>query len=194
LDYFNNLVLLLELIIYVRTIVILFVVSINKTWNRSIKNWRLLEIIWTIFPAFILIFIGIPSISLLYSSEKERVTFNLKIVGHQWYWEYSFPEFERTQQSLPAYLVEYYRMLESDLLILPFCCQIQGLITSQDVLHSWCVNSLGFKFDACPGRLNYFIFERSFPGVMFGQCSELCGSFHSWMPIYIEFVSSLFIH
>jgi len=102
LDYFNNLVLLLELIIYVRTIVILFVVSINKTWNRSIKNWRLLEIIWTIFPAFILIFIGIPSISLLYSSEKERVTFNLKIVGHQWYWEYSFPEFEEDSAKLTS--------------------------------------------------------------------------------------------
>lgn len=187
--------LLREAIIYARSFMLVILVCSNKTWSSFIKSWRILEIIWTIFPASILIFLGIPSISLLYSSEKECINFNLKVVGHQWYWEYSFPEIDilLNVQTIPLYYVEFYRILESDLLVLPFLCPIQGLITSQDVLHSWSLNTLGFKFDACPGRLNYFTFERSFPGILTGQCRELCGSLHSWIPIYVEFMPRLFI-
>lgn len=118
----------------------------------------------------------------------------LKVIGNQWYWEYSYPEFLIQVPRYPFQMSEHFRLGECDLLVLPFRVKVRALISSNDVLHSWALPSLGFKLDACPGRLNFIIFLTQLPGIHIGQCRELCGSLHSWMPIIVEFTSvALFI-
>lgn len=174
-----------------------------------------LEIVWTIIPAIILIIIAIPSFSLLYSvDEIVEPLFTIKAIGHQWYWSYEFldpeaiidvytkemPSLERevTESSsfdsymlsdgeiLDGYGVTGYRLLSVDNhLYIPTDVPVRVLISSSDVLHSWAVPSLGVKLDACPGRLNQTSLFIKRAGEYFGQCSEICGVNHAFMPIGI---------
>ena len=158
-----------------------------------------IEIVWTITPALILMAIAVPSFSLLYSMDEvidPKMT--MKVMGHQWYWTYEYSDFECENESISfdSYLIPdedlqlgHYRLLEVDnRAFLPVETHIRLLITSADVLHSWAVPSLGVKLDACPGRLNQTSVFIKREGVFYGQCSEICGLNHGFMPIVVEAV------
>lgn len=157
-----------------------------------------LEVFWTLRPCVILVLLAIPSLNVLYFLEEAvnpEITF--KIVGHQWYWSYEFTDFHSpwlSNKNIDSYMKnsEIMRMLETDNNVsLPYWIQIRGLLTSEDVLHSWAVPSLGIKIDACPGRINMINFMSIRRGIIYGQCSEICGVNHSFMPISIKFCSIL---
>lgn len=135
-----------------------------------------------------LIFLGIPSLKILYIIEIYNFSsyLSLKVLGHQWYWEYRFSEFILTLIRYPKKISRLVRIGESTLLCLPIKCKIRVLISSFDVIHSWSLPSIGLKIDACPGRLNFFIIIIVQPSKHVGQCRELCGSYHSWIPIFLE--------
>lgn len=146
-----------------------------------------------------MILIAVPSFSLLYHLDQivnPHVT--IKIIGHQWYWSYENHDLPTGAKiNFDSYMVEEaelqkggLRLLEVDnRLYLPIRAAVRLLITSADVIHSWAVPSLGIKMDACPGRLNQVSLEIRHPGTFYGQCSELCGVKHSFMPIVVTGVS-----
>nr|YP_010737982.1 cytochrome c oxidase subunit II [Stenischia humilis]WEQ92392.1 cytochrome c oxidase subunit 2 [Stenischia humilis] len=168
----------------------------NKYTNRMLMESQNIEIIWTIIPAITLIFIALPSLRLLYLlDDLNNPLLTLKSIGHQWYWSYEYSDFNNIE--FDSYMIpsnelslENFRLLDVDnRIILPMNSQIRILITATDVLHSWTVPSLGIKVDATPGRLNQTNFLINRPGLFFGQCSEICGANHSFMPIVIESIS-----
>lgn len=159
-----------------------------------------LELFWTITPTFILILIGGPSIRILYIlDEVYTPAITIKILGHQWYWSYEYTDFSNLE--FDSFITPFhapqmhsfysnFRLLDVDnRMILPFNTQVRALISATDVLHSWTVPSLGVKTDAIPGRLNQINFLIVRPGLFFGQCSEICGANHSFMPITLEGVN-----
>nr|YP_010632181.1 cytochrome c oxidase subunit II [Cybister brevis]WBP62295.1 cytochrome c oxidase subunit II [Cybister brevis] len=167
----------------------------NKYINRYLLEGQTIEIIWTILPAIILVFIALPSLRLLYLlDEISNPWLTLKSIGHQWYWSYEYSDFFKTE--FDSYMTptnelkpNEFRLLDVDnRIVLPFLSQIRVLVTAMDVLHSWTIPSLGVKIDATPGRLNQTNFFMNRPGLFYGQCSEICGANHSFMPIVIESV------
>jgi cytochrome c oxidase subunit 2 len=171
-------------------------------YGSGVKHFTTLEIIWTIVPALILIIIAIPSFGLLYFLEEfVEPHLLLKVEGHQWYWHYyvkgSSKYFSFIDQSYDSYMVPtdalklgQLRLLEVDKrIILPTKTHIQVVATSVDVLHCWSVPSLGIKLDSCPGRLNESMIYIRREGVFYGQCSEICGMNHAFMPIVVKAVS-----
>ena len=165
----------------------------NKNIDQFILESQPLELFWTISPRFILIFIGLPSIRLLYLlDEVYKPSITLKTIGHQWYWSYEYSDFLNVE--FDSYIIptnesenKSFRLLDVDnRTVVPIGTQIRTLITAADVLHSWTVPVLGVKVDAVPGRLNQVNFLTSRPGVFFGQCSEICGANHRFIPIAIE--------
>nr|YP_009551273.1 cytochrome c oxidase subunit II [Ceratophyllus wui]QAA12288.1 cytochrome c oxidase subunit II [Ceratophyllus wui] len=188
------------LIIILITILVGYLMSslfFNKFTNRLLMESQNIEIIWTILPAFMLIFIALPSLRLLYLlDDLNKPLITLKTIGHQWYWSYEYSDFNNLEfdsYMIPSeeLMTNNFRLLDVDnRTILPFNSQIRILITATDVLHSWTVPSLGVKVDATPGRLNQSNFFINRPGLFFGQCSEICGANHSFMPIVIESIST----
>ena len=141
--------------------------------------------------------IAIPSFALLYSiDENIDPSLTIKVIGHQWYWSYEYSSFDN-EIEFDAYMIPTtdlnigdFRLLETDNKVyIPVNTDVRLIISSADVIHSWTVPSLGVKVDAIPGRLNQINFVINRPGKFFGQCSELCGSNHSFMPISIISVS-----
>nr|AAK31114.1 cytochrome oxidase subunit II [Pulex simulans] len=187
------------LIIILITIMVGYLMSslfFNKYTNRLLMESQNIEIIWTILPAFMLIFIALPSLRLLYLlDDLNKPLITLKTIGHQWYWSCEYSDFNNIE--FDSYMIpneelmdNNFRLLDVDnRIILPFNSHIRILITATDVLHSWTIPSLGIKVDATPGRLNQSNFLINRPGLFFGQCSEICGANHSFMPIVIESVS-----
>ena len=174
--------------------------SIRFWLPTRIQHNTALEVIWTLLPCIVLLFIAVPSFSLLYAVEDFNVIeSSLKIIGNQWYWTYEFPGegFEKFFDSVMVSEVDLketngLRLLEVDnRLLLPIEKQMRLFITSTDVLHSWAVPSLGVKMDACPGRLNQVALWINRRGMFYGQCSEICGINHSFMPIVIQAVGEL---
>ena len=172
---------------------------ISQTFTHS--EW--LEIIWTIIPAIILLAIAGPSFTLLYSlDESIDPDISLKIIGHQWYWSYEYSDLFFNQNtgevlenlSFDSYMIPeddleegQLRLLEVDNRVnLPVYKHIRLLVTSADVLHSWAVPSFGIKVDACPGRLSQASLFIEKEGVYYGQCSEICGINHGFMPIVVN--------
>lgn len=153
-----------------------------------------IELIWTILPAIILIFIALPSLQILYLLDETIFpSLTIKSVGHQWYWSYEYSDFKNIEFDsyieLPNNKFSF-RLLDVDnRIIIPFKTKTRILVTSTDVIHSWTIPSLGVKIDATPGRLNQTRFSINTPGLIFGQCSEICGANHSFMPIVIERIS-----
>lgn len=159
-----------------------------------------LEIIWNFVPIICLGFIALPSFSFLYSvDELVNVDYLVKILGNQWYWTYEFTLLDKNVDycfTFDSRLVKEeelidldsgFRLLEVDQrLSLLQDIYISLIITSTDVLHSWAIPSLGIKSDACPGRLNQIICSINRIGVYYGQCSEICGLFHAFMPIVVS--------
>nr|WNL54344.1 cytochrome c oxidase subunit II [Amitermes messinae] len=189
----------LMIMLMIITTVFYTMVSIirNKQTTRFILEGQMLETVWTIAPAIILIFIAIPSLRLLYlMDEIHNPAMTLKAVGHQWYWSYEYSDF--TKLEFDSYMVQQedqqintFRLLDTDnRIVLPMNSPIRMIVTAADVLHSWTVPSLGVKTDATPGRLNQISFSINRPGLLYGQCSEICGANHSFMPIVVESVST----
>jgi heme/copper-type cytochrome/quinol oxidase subunit 2 len=172
-------------------------------WNNSKiqmyishKEQVLLEVVWTLFPIVILIFVAISSLSLLYSIEEGFVCkMSAHIVGHQWYWTYYYPLFNLQFDScmIPESDLKLgeLRLLEVDnRFCLPFITHLRLLLTSADVIHSWAVPSFGIKLDACPGRLTQCHLFCKQIGIYTGQCSEICGVGHAFMPISVQMIDN----
>jgi len=169
--------------------------------HKYLNHGTLIELIWTITPAIILILIAFPSFKLLYlMDEISDPEMSISVEGHQWYWSYQYPDFLDSNSDFiefDSYLVPEsdlevggLRMLEVDnRVIIPELTHVRFIITSGDVIHSWACPALGIKCDAYPGRLNQVSVYANREGVYYGQCSEICGILHSSMPLVIESVS-----
>lgn len=169
--------------------------SKNPTPSRTTHN-TLVEVLWTVVPVIILVLVFIPSYRLLAFVDKVAdADMTLKVIGHQWYWSYEYPDhgnFTFDALLIPEEDLEdkSKRLMETDnRVVLPVGKKIRLLLTAEDVLHSWGVPSLGIKLDTVPGRLNETWVEINNEGVYYGFCSELCGVNHSYMPITIQAVS-----
>nr|AYW52339.1 cytochrome c oxidase subunit 2 [Entiminae sp. ACP-2013] len=168
----------------------------NKFIHRYLLEGQLIEMIWTILPAITLILIALPSLRLLYiMDEINNPSLSVKAIGHQWYWSYEYSDYKNIE--FDSYMIpinelkpENFRLLDVDnRMVIPFKTQIRLIVTSADVIHSWTIPSLGVKIDGTPGRLNQTNFNINRTGLLYGQCSEICGANHSFMPIVIESIS-----
>nr|AGT62660.1 cytochrome oxidase subunit 2 [Aphis gossypii] len=175
------------------TYMMLFIMK-NKFINIKISENQMIEFIWTTTPPIILIFIAMPSLHLLYLMDEIKCPIlTVKIFGHQWFWSYEYSDFSNIE--FESYMMnelnkENFRLIEVDnKTILPFKFNIRLLISSDDVIHSWTIPSLAIKIDAIPGRMNQINLFMNRPGIYFGQCSEICGINHSFMPIQIESIN-----
>nr|UFZ13957.1 cytochrome c oxidase subunit II [Taeniochauliodes natalensis] len=193
LTFFHDHTLLILIMITILVGYLMMTLFFNKFTNRLLLEGQTIEIIWTILPAITLIFIALPSLRLLYLlDEISDPSITLKAIGHQWYWSYEYSDFKSME--FDSYMIPYnelpksgFRLLDVDnRIILPMLSQIRILVTAADVLHSWTIPALGVKIDATPGRLNQTSFFINRPGLFYGQCSEICGANHSFMPITIE--------
>uniref|UniRef100_UPI0030E53FE1 cytochrome c oxidase subunit II n=1 Tax=Poecilochirus mrciaki TaxID=3127720 RepID=UPI0030E53FE1 len=170
-------------------------ILMNKFTNRFLLEGQDIETIWTVLPAIMLIFIALPSLRLLYLMEESfEPSMTIKIIGHQWYWSYEYADFDLNFDSFMIPTSEMnsdsFRLLDVDnRLVLPFNINTRLLVTAADVIHAWTVPSMGVKVDAVPGRLNQLSTLATRPGVFYGQCSEICGANHSFMPIALEVTS-----
>jgi len=225
--YFNNQLMFLMILIacfvgwmLYRSLVLFSSDAINYSVPENFTHSTLLEVVWTISPALILMFIGLPSFALLYSMDEiVDPSITLKVVGHQWYWSYEYSDYvsevadssgevitDIKSINFDSYLIpeddldipkpystgkggKVFRLLEVDnRVLLPVNTHIRILVTGADVLHSWAVPSLGVKVDSCPGRLNLINIFIKREGVFYGQCSEICGVNHGFMPIVVQSV------
>lgn len=180
------------IIIFITFFVLYIIINIiiNKFINLTLIDHQSIETFWTILPCILLIFIAIPSLRLLYLLEENfNPSIIIKIIGHQWYWRYEYPNFNISFDSfiLPLENKNQFRLLDVDnRLLVPFNTNIQFLISSADVIHAWTIPALGIKIDAVPGRLNQLNCFINRPGLFFGQCSEICGANHSFIPISLQ--------
>lgn len=168
---------------------------------EKIIHGTTIEIAWTVAPSIILVLIAIPSFALLYSlDEIVDPAVTIKAIGHQWYWTYEYSDYSQLDDeciTFDSYMIPedeleegQLRLLEVDnRVVVPVNTHVRMIITSADVLHSWAVPSLGIKCDAVPGRLNQTPLFIKREGIFYGQCSELCGANHAFMPIVVESVS-----
>jgi len=187
------------------------IVEFNETANprpQVFTHSSILEIIWTIIPAIILVLIAIPSFTLLYSIDEiinPEVT--LKVIGHQWYWSYEYSDYTHLVGGKASDSIAFdsymtptselingsLRLLEVDnRVVLPTNTHIRLLVTAADVIHSWAIPSFGIKIDATPGRLSQGALFIKRDGVYYGQCSEICGVNHGFMPIVVRAVPAEF--
>ena len=195
-DWLHDFILIFLISVLIIVAGILVSLRRNKFFELKTYEAPILEFIWTAIPGFILVFIGIPSLSILYGFESiENPDLTVKITGHQWYWSYDYSDFSSVE--FDSYLKPLtdlkkgeLRLLETDNhLVVPFLSSARIVISSSDVLHRWAIPSFGIKADANPGRINT-LFINSFDvcGLFYGQCSEICGANHSFIPICLEVV------
>lgn len=186
------------ILILITTLVGYFMVSLalNSYVNRYLLDGQIIEIIWTVLPAVILIVLALPSLRLLYLiDETTEPSITLKTIGHQWYWSYEYSDFNEIE--FDSYIVPTHSLNEGELrllevdnrVVLPYLTQVRVLVTAADVLHSWTIPRLGVKADAIPGRLNQLNLLFNRPGLYYGQCSEICGANHRFIPIRIEAIN-----
>ena len=201
---FHNLLLVIEVLIvlFVLGLMVYICVKFNAKANpvpsKTTHN-VFLEVVWTVIPIIILIVITVPSVKLLVfmdKAPKEKVEMTLKVIGHQWYWSYEYPDagdLAFDSNIIPDEEIDaskgQIRLLEVDNRIaIPVDTTIRVLMTSDDVLHNWAIPAFGIKMDTVPGRINeaWIRVPAARAGVYRGQCSELCGVNHGYMPIVIE--------
>nr|WDE20728.1 cytochrome c oxidase subunit II [Clerus sp.] len=199
LSFFHDHALLILIIITILVGQLLVGLFFNKYINRYLLEGQMIELIWTILPAITLIFIALPSLKLIYIlDEVNNPSVSIKTMGHQWYWSYEYSDFKNIE--FDSYMIPMnemnswnFRLLDVDnRMVIPFKSQIRLLVSSADVIHSWTIPSMGVKIDATPGRLNQISFTASRTGLFYGQCSEICGANHSFMPIVVESISPNF--
>ncbi len=195
-----------DLLMWVITAIVIFVTGLliwvaikynakaNPTPSKTTHH-VMLEIIWTVVPILILVIIAIPSFKMLYYLDRtENPEMTLKITGYQWYWGYEYQDHEGL--SFTSYMIPedeikegQRRLLSTDnVVVLPTDTNIKMLITAADVLHAFTIPAFGIKKDAVPGRMNETWVRIDKPGTYYGQCSEICGKDHSFMPIEIKAV------
>lgn len=212
------LVIIIAISVFVLALLAYTVIRFNKRNNpvpSTTTHHTMLEVIWTAIPVIILLVIAIPSMKLLYYSDRAvEADMTIKAEGHQWYWSYEYPDHgvkfdaralwdtpqttdadakKLVAESKPSWLIdngEPRRLLETDnRLVVPVGTTVRVLVSAADVIHSWAVPAFGVKMDAMPGHLNETWFKAEVEGVFYGQCSEICGTGHGYMPIAIEVVS-----
>jgi len=198
---FDNLLLVLITVISVFVLVLLLIIMVrfnskaNPEPSKTTHN-TLIEVVWTIAPILILVMIAIPSFRLLYKQmEIPEADMTIKATGYQWYWGYEYPDHGDIQ--FDSYMVAddeltagQPRLLTTDTdVVVPLNATVRLIITAEDVIHSWAIPSFGVKMDAVPGRLNETWFRATQLGTFYGQCSELCGINHAFMPITVKVVT-----
>nr|QTH79136.1 cytochrome c oxidase subunit II [Taxoblenus sinicus] len=191
--FFHDHAMITLILIMVSILYLMSSMMLNKFINKNLLNQQNIEIIWTMSPTFLLIFIALPSIHLLYlTDEMSSPLLTIKAIGHQWYWSYEYTDFKNIEfdsymKSKNNLNKNSFRLLDVDNnMIIPMNSQMRIIVSSTDVIHSWAIPALGKKIDAIPGRLNQINLMIKRPGLFFGQCSEICGANHSFMPIVIE--------
>nr|BAM74865.1 cytochrome c oxidase subunit II [Lobianchia gemellarii] len=193
--HFHDHALMVVILISALMFYIIIAMVSTKLTNKYILDSQEMVIVWTILPGVILILFALPSLQILYlMDEINDPHLTIKAIGHQWYWSYEYTDYE--DLGFDAYMIPtqdlspgQFRLLETDhRVVVPVESPIRVLVTAEDVLHSWAVPALGVKMDAVPGRLNQTAFIASRSGVFYGQCSEICGANHSFMPIVLETV------
>ena len=194
----HNGILIVMTVITLFVLLLLFYVSFRFSAKRNpvpstTTHNTIIEILWTAIPIVILVVMAIPSFKLLYKQEKsDSYDMTVKVIGHQWYWEYEYPDHGNFY--FESYMIEEEDLQKGDLrlltvdnpLVIPANKNIQILITAGDVLHSWAMPSMGIKTDAVPGRLNETWINVKEPGTYRGQCSEICGRGHGFMPVVVK--------
>nr|AOY40061.1 cytochrome c oxidase subunit 2 [Scolytinae sp. BMNH 1040351] len=196
--FFHDHALLILVVITILVGQMLVSMFFNKFTHRYLLEGQLIETIWTILPAIVLVFIALPSLRLLYIlDDSQNPMITIKSIAHQWYWSYEYSDYKKIE--FDSYMVPTTELKPSNIrlldvdnrLAIPFNTQIRMLITSADVIHSWTIPSLGVKIDGTPGRLNQTNFSINRTGIFYGQCSEICGANHSFMPIVIESIAPM---
>nr|BAD89242.1 cytochrome c oxidase subunit 2 [Batrachomoeus trispinosus] len=191
--HFHDHTLMVVILISTFVLYLLCAFSTTKLYSTSTFSHHSIEMVWTILPALILIWTALPSVHILYTADEvNNPSTTVKAIGHQWYWTYQYTDSNPTE--ITSYMVPtesmaggHFRLLDVDhRMVLPSKTAIRLLVTAEDVIHSWTVQTLGVKLDAVPGRLNQTALMASNPGVFYGQCSEICGANHSFMPIVVE--------
>uniref|UniRef100_A0A6B9QIS7 Cytochrome c oxidase subunit 2 n=1 Tax=Therioaphis trifolii TaxID=935269 RepID=A0A6B9QIS7_9HEMI len=191
--FHDHTIFIIMMIMFMISYMMIFIIK-NKFINIKISENQLIELIWTTIPPIILIFIALPSLHLLYlMDEIKSPIMTIKIFGHQWFWSYEYSDFSNIEfesYMLSSLEKNNFRLIEVDnKTIIPYKFNIRLLISSDDVIHSWTIPSLAIKMDAIPGRMNQINLFMNRPGLYFGQCSEICGINHSFMPIQIESIN-----
>ncbi|MGD9742315.1 MAG: cytochrome c oxidase subunit II [Dongiaceae bacterium] len=193
------LIVIVAITVFVMLLLLIVIVRFNERANpvpSKTSHNTLVEVVWTVVPVLILVGIAIPSFKLMYFADRtEEAEMTIKAIGHQWYWSYEYPD--NGNFTFDALLVPdeelkpgQLRLLETDnRVVIPVNTKIRLLITASDVIHSFAVPSFGVKLDAVPGKTNETWTEVTQEGVYYGQCSELCGDNHAYMPITVEVVS-----
>ncbi|MEE2998274.1 MAG: cytochrome c oxidase subunit II [Pseudomonadota bacterium] len=201
-DGFHDFVTIISIVIALFVMVLLLIVIFrfneksNPTPTTTTHNLPV-EIAWTVIPILILVVMAIPSFKLMYFADRvDDPDMTLKIIGHQWYWTYEYPDHGNftfdanmvTAEDIAKDISLKRNMDTDERVVLPVGKKIQLLMTADDVLHNWAVPAFGIKLDTVPGRLNETWVQINKPGVYYGFCSELCGVNHAFMPITVEAV------
>jgi len=189
--FFHDHAIIILISITILTFYLVISLIVRKKFNKFIIEGQEIETIWTVLPAVILIFIALPSLKTLYlieDTKNPRLT--IKINGHQWYWSYEFTSINSNEIDNFIENSNFLRLLKTrETINLPINTSIRSIITSADVIHSWTVQSIGVKVDALPGRLNQIFIISKRLGLFTGQCSEICGMNHSFIPILINMIT-----
>lgn len=192
-DIFHDYIVFFLLIILILVGGVLIRLVSNMFQFKFLSEFQTLEFLWTLLPGGILLLLGGPRLKLLYSLEtvpSSRLI--IKVMGHQWYWSYDYSDFEGVEfdsYMLPLEDLSQFRLLDVDnRVVIPTGVPIRFIVRAADVLHSWAVPSLSLKIDAVPGRLNQVFTSALTRGLFFGQCSEICGANHRFIPIVVESV------
>jgi cytochrome c oxidase subunit 2 len=187
LSSFNDHIIVILILVLLTTGLFGILTISQKNFSRIIRETQEIEIFWSTLPTIILIMIAIPSLKLLYLLEEPiNSSLSIKIIGHQWYWSYEYSDLKEIRfdsfitKEIPRNLIT------RNFLIIPSITSTRLLMTSSDVIHSWTIPSIGVKIDAIPGRINQFYSIISRVGVFSGQCSEICGIKHRFIPINIS--------
>jgi len=189
--FFHDHAIVILILITILTIHLVISLIKNNKFNKFIMEGQEIETIWTILPALLLIFIALPSLKTLYLIEDTKnPSITIKVTGHQWYWSYEYTSLNILETENFIENSRLIRLLKTrELLNLPVNTSIRSLITSADVIHSWAIPSIGTKVDALPGRLNQIFLMSKRLGLYTGQCSEICGTNHSFIPILVKISS-----
>jgi len=187
---------------FVTLLMLYVIVRFNKRANpkpATFTHNAALEVAWTAIPVLILVVIAIPSLRLLFLQlDVPEPDLTIKATGSQWYWSYEYPEagiefdavmLEKDELAQYGYTADDWLLATDTRVVVPVNAVVHVLVTGSDVIHAWAIPSFGSKIDAVPGRLNETWFRAEETGIFFGQCSELCGLNHTYMPIVVEVVS-----
>ena len=191
------------IVLFVTVLLVYCIVKFSRKNNPNpskTTHHALLEVVWTAVPVVILIVIAVPSLKLLFLQlDVPEPDVTIKATGHQWYWSYEYPEegiefdavmLDKEELEEYGYQSDEFLLATDERVIVPVGATVHVLVTASDVIHAWTIPSFGSKIDAMPGRINETWFRAEEVGVYFGQCSELCGKDHSYMPIVVEVVSA----